>query len=182
MDSRAQFEALYRAHCGTVRSFIHRRVSVAAADDAVADVFLVAWRRLDEAPDDELAWLLQIARGVLANRRRGETRQVALRDRLAGGIGAGSWVEPGPELLADGGSDVMRAFARLSRLDQEVLLMVAWDGLERAQAARVLGITTGVFSVRLHRARRRLQRALAIQEGAVEQDAGYPPAVEEVHG
>ncbi len=71
MDSRA-FEVLYQAHCGAVRSFVYRRVSPAAADDAVADVFVIAWRRLDEAPDDTLAWLLAITRGVLANRRRGE--------------------------------------------------------------------------------------------------------------
>ncbi len=105
---------------------------------------------------------------------------MALRDRLAGSTGAGTCVEQA-EPLVEGGSQVMRAFACLSRLDQEVLLMVAWDGLERAQAARVLGITTGLFSVRLHRARRRLQRALAVQEGTIEeQRAVHPPAVEEV--
>lgn len=142
----------------------------------VADVFVIAWRRLDQAPDDEFPWLLGIARGVLANRRRGEARQLALHDRLAASTGAG--VADGPEHSPDDRSGVMRAFARLSRLDQEVLLLVAWDGLDRAQAARVLGITTGLFSVRLHRARRRLKRALAAQEKAVQQQAGEPPAVE----
>jgi DNA-directed RNA polymerase specialized sigma24 family protein len=83
MDSRARFEALYRAHCGAVRSFAHRRVSSAVADDVMADVFALAWRRLDKAPGDELSWLLGIARGVLANRRRCDARQQALRDRLA---------------------------------------------------------------------------------------------------
>ena len=175
MDSRARFETLYRAHCGAVRAFAHRRTHPAVADDVVAEVFVLAWRRLDTAPGDELPWLLGIARGVLANRRRGEARQQALRDRLAASA------VPGAELELDdsgGDSDVMRALRSLSRLDQEVLLLVAWDGLDRIQAAKVLGITPGLFSVRLHRARRRLERVLASQQREVEQHAGRVPATE----
>ncbi len=154
-----------------VRSFVHRRVPPAAADDVVADVFVIAWRRLDKVPGDELPWLLAIARGVLANRRRGEARQLALRDRLEASTVAG--VEQELE-GAHGQSELMRALGSLGRLDQEVLLLVAWDGLDRTQAARALGVTPGLFSVRLHRARRRLERALAAQEEAAEQRAGEP--------
>lgn len=175
VDPRARFEALYRAQCGAVRSFVYRRASPAVADDVVADVFVIAWRRLDQAPEDALPWLLGIARGVLANQRRGQARQLALRDRLAGSVVAG--VGDGQECPTEGGT-LMSALALLNRLDQEVLLLAAWDGLERVQAARVLGITTGVFSVRLHRARRRLKRALAAQHEAIERQAGEPPVVE----
>ena len=160
---------MYEAHCGAVRSFVHRRVRAAVADDVVADVFVIAWRRLEQAPGDDLAWLLAITRGVLANRRRGDARQIALRDRLAAGMV--SVTEPQPEVF-DRGSALMRALGSLNRLDQELLLLVAWDGLDRSKAAGVLGITPGVFSVRLHRARRRLKRALAAQQDATEQQAG----------
>jgi RNA polymerase sigma-70 factor (ECF subfamily) len=175
MDSRARFEALYRAHCGSVRSFVHRRVRSAAADDVVADVFVLAWRQLDRAPGDELPWLLGIARGVLANRRRGEARQRALRDRLAASTVAG--VQPAHEGFGGESEALMRALGGLSRLDQEILLLVAWDGLDRVQAASVLGITPGLFSVRLHRARRRLARVLASQEREIEQAAGAATAM-----
>lgn len=175
MDSRARFEALYRAHCGAVRAFAHRRVRPAVADEVVADVFVLAWRRLDEAPSEELPWLLGIARGVLANRRRGDARQQALRDRLAASTVPESEFEPGG---LSGDSAVVRALCSLSRLDQEVLLLVAWDGLDRIQAARVLGITPSLFSVRLHRARRRLERLLAPQQQMVEQHAGKTAATE----
>ncbi len=70
------------------------------------------------------------------------------------------------------------ALRALSRLDQEVLLLVAWDGLDRIQAARVLGITPRLFSVRLHRARRRFERSLALQERASEQQAAEASAME----
>ena len=80
MDPRARFEAMYRAHAGAVRSFVHRRVSAGVADDVVADVFVIAWRRLQEAPGDELPWLLAIARGVLANRRSQGTGKIAKKN------------------------------------------------------------------------------------------------------
>lgn len=168
MDSRARFEALYRAHCGVVRSFVHRRVPAAAADDVVAEVFVHAWRRLDRAPEDPLPWLLSIARGLIANRRRADARQVALRDRLAA-MAAPAPAEPMQDDTHE--SELMRALRGLGRLDQEVLLLVAWDGLDRVQAARTLGITPGLFGVRLHRARRRLERAIGAQQLEGRQDA-----------
>jgi RNA polymerase sigma-70 factor (ECF subfamily) len=174
MGSRTRFEAVYRAHCGAVRAFVHRRVAAAAADDVVSEVFVIAWRRLDQAPPDELPWLLGIARGVLANQRRGDARRLALRDRLAASAVAG--IDHGSG-SSGGESEVLIAFGSLSQRDQELLLLVAWDGLDRAQAASVLGIGTTAFSVRLHRARRRLERALAAQR-AIERRAGDPSAME----
>jgi RNA polymerase sigma-70 factor, ECF subfamily len=41
-----------------------------------------------------------------------------------------------------------------------VLRLVTWDELAAAEAAEILGVTTLAFTVRLHRARRRLERAL----------------------
>jgi RNA polymerase sigma-70 factor (ECF subfamily) len=63
--------------------------------------------------------------------------------------------------------EVLAAFASLGERDREVLRLVAWDGLVAAEAADVLGVTRLAFAVRLHRARRRLQRAL---------ESGAPPA------
>jgi RNA polymerase sigma-70 factor, ECF subfamily len=153
-------------------------VASAAADDVVSEVFVLAWRRLDQAPSDELPWLLGIARGVLANERRGVARRLALRDRLRASAVTGT--EHAPDSFG-GESPVLPALGSLSRRDQELLLLVAWDGLDRAQAAAVLGIGTAAFSVRLHRARRRLERALAVQN-ASERRAGDPPAMEVCDG
>ncbi len=138
------------------------------ADDVVADVFVIAWRRLEEVPEDPLPWLLGVARRVLGNRRRGERRMAALLDRLTSEQLAGR----GDELVsADHGSAVLRALHSLTDRDQEVLLLVAWDGLDRQQAAAVLGVSTGAFAVRLHRARRRLVRALAAEDARADQQS-----------
>ena len=40
-------------------------------------------------------------------------------------------------------------------------MLIAWDGLSRAEAAEALGISVGTLAVRLHRARRRLTKARA---------------------
>jgi RNA polymerase sigma-70 factor (ECF subfamily) len=50
------------------------------------------------------------------------------------------------------------ALRSLRPFDQEVLRLAAWEGLEAADAAIVLGCNVSAYRVRLHRARRRLER------------------------
>lgn len=173
MDSEAQFEAMYQRHGAAVRAFVHRRLARELADDVTADVFVAAWRRRGEAPEDELSWLLGIARGVLANSRRVESRRVALHERLR--ATAVPDRSSGPEERTLRSADITEAFLALREADREVLRLVAWDGLDRAQAARVLGISASVFSVRLHRARRRLEQELARREEEHARPAGSAP-------
>jgi RNA polymerase sigma-70 factor (ECF subfamily) len=54
----------------------------------------------------------------------------------------------------------MMAFRTLGEKDQEVLRLHAWEGLAGKALAVALGCTTGTAAVRLHRARRRLERLL----------------------
>jgi RNA polymerase sigma-70 factor, ECF subfamily len=154
---QARFEALYRRYADTVMAYALRRTSRGAADDVVADVFVVAWRRLDDLPEDPLPWLLGVARRVLANRRRGEGRAHALQDRLA--IEAPRAVEG-----VDVDDRVLRALGRLGEHDRELLMLIAWEGLGHEDIARVLGVRKGTVAVRMHRARQRFARALAAED------------------
>jgi RNA polymerase sigma-70 factor (ECF subfamily) len=54
------------------------------AQDATAEVFLTAWRRLDDVPEGDAArvWLYATARRVIANQRRSHRRRAALQERL----------------------------------------------------------------------------------------------------
>jgi len=54
------------------------------------------------------------------------------------------------------------AFSKLSERDREVIALSAWEGLKPREAARVLGTTAARFSIRLHRARRRLTKLLEV--------------------
>jgi RNA polymerase sigma-70 factor (ECF subfamily) len=126
-----QFEQLYRQHEGLVLAYTRRRTTQEAADDVVAEVFLIAWRRADEVPPLPLPWLLGVARRVLANQRRGQHRGVALHDRIRSEQLAGV-----PSPLGDHDpSPAVRALWSLGASDQELLMLIAWDGLSRAEAA-----------------------------------------------
>jgi RNA polymerase sigma-70 factor, ECF subfamily len=155
-----RFEALFRRHHRAVVAYTRRRAPAEAVDDVVGETFLVAWRRLDGVPDQELPWLLGVARNVLATQRRGASRRLALTRRL--GTFARS-ASPGSEASAvtDGVDDrLLAALETLSAKDREALTLIAWDGLEPHEAAVVLGESPGSFRVRLHRARKRLRRLL----------------------
>lgn len=72
----AKFEAAYNRAYGQITAYVARRCdSPQDAADVVAETFTVAWRRVDELPDDTEAtlWLYGVARKVLANHFRAPT-------------------------------------------------------------------------------------------------------------
>lgn len=152
-----RFEELFRRNYPAVRGYALRRTSPEAAQDVVAETFLVAWRRLDDVPGDALPWLFGVARRVLANQRRSSGRGAALVERLAGAaVGATTDLEE-----SVGEAEAVRAALRLmTERDREALMLVAWHGLSGARAARAAGCSRTAFDVRLHRARRRLAALL----------------------
>jgi RNA polymerase sigma-70 factor (ECF subfamily) len=156
-DDRERFERLYRENFRAVLRFAVARIDAERAKDVAAETFLVAWRRLDDVPAEPRPWLLGVARKVIAGQFRSETRRDALAVRLRGRQ------NPASSDLADEVADrdeVLAAFTVLREPDREVLRLVAWDGLTPAEAAEVLHVTRLAFAVRLHRARRRLEREL----------------------
>src|ERR1700757_4099530 len=82
MNSQQLFEAVYQQHANAIKGYAMRRIDPARADDIVAEVFLVAWRRLDDMPAEPRPWLFGVAMRVLANERRRVARQHATIDRL----------------------------------------------------------------------------------------------------
>jgi RNA polymerase sigma factor (sigma-70 family) len=154
-EPRVVFERLYREFGPEVLAFCRRRVAPDVADDATAETFLVVWRRLSDVPRSPRGWLLGIARLTLANQRRSVRRRDALIERV-------SWERSAERDAADP-RPVIEALSCLSDLDQEALLLSAWDGLNSREAAQVLGCTPAAFRLRLYRARRRFERVLAAE-------------------
>ena len=140
-----------------------RQVGSTAAQDVVSEVFLVAWRRIDEVPADALPWLLVVARNTIANRRRGMARQHRLADELAN-LERSSTASAGADEIAIERRGMLAALADLSRTEREAVLLTGWDGLSVVQAAEVAGCTRRAFELRLHRARNRLRRVLAAEK------------------
>lgn len=159
VDDEAVFRGVFEATYEDLLRFVERRVHPLAAEDVVAEVFLVAWRRLPAvpaAPDEARAWLFAVAQRTMANQRRGDARRVSLQVRIGR--------QAPPETIGEDHSaavaarlDLAQAWSRLSPGDREVLTLTGLDGLTGPQAAQVLGISPTAFSLRLLRARRRLR-------------------------
>jgi RNA polymerase sigma-70 factor (ECF subfamily) len=158
-DDRERFERIYRENFRAVLRFAATRIDPERAKDVASETFLVAWRRLDEVPVEERSWLLGVARRVIADQFRAETRRHALATRLRATHDGDAGLVDLAGTLADR-DHALAAFATLRERDREVLRLVTWDGLSAAEAAGVLAVSRLAFAVRLHRARRRLQRAL----------------------
>jgi DNA-directed RNA polymerase specialized sigma24 family protein len=150
---RRRFDALFEGHRFDVASYCSwQAASRSDAEDAAADVFLVAWRRIESVPsgDAARAWLYATARRVIANQRRSRRRHDALEDRLARerpldashaatvSTFAASAVAMSPE-----DATVHVALAGLSDRDREVLLLVGpVIGVPAATALIALAVAT----------------------------------------
>lgn len=165
-DRRARFELLYAANYEHVLAYALRRTDTRDdAADVVAETFLTAWRRDDQAPDGPAArlWLYGIARRVLANHLRGRRRYERLGARLRADASESGRTSPARATDTEALGAVAAAFAQLSDSDREVLAMVGAEGLSPGEAAQVLGCRAATVRVRLHRARARFARELAAQ-------------------
>jgi RNA polymerase sigma-70 factor (ECF subfamily) len=158
LDRRQQsFDALFESHYDSVVRYCLRRLGPADAEDAAAEVFAVAWRRMDQVPppEAERAWLLGVAYRVVGNQFRGRRRRVRLVDRLEStSFGAADSSTAGDFRL------LHLALEALRPADRELLRLAAWDGLTRLEIAAVMGIEVNAVDQRLFRARARMRDRL----------------------
>ncbi|HWC48176.1 MAG TPA: sigma-70 family RNA polymerase sigma factor [Solirubrobacterales bacterium] len=153
-----RFGRLYRDHARDILGYVLRRCTDPEdAADAVAETFLTAWRRLPEVPlgGEGRLWLYGTARFVIANQQRGERRRTRLAEQLRAELRRQL-----PAGSAVGSTGILEALGALNEPDRELLMLVGWEELTPAQAARVLGVTPLAARSRLHRARRRLRARL----------------------
>lgn len=156
-DRVAAFNALFDANHRDVLGYLARRTEQPAdAADLLADVFLTAWRRMEDVPTGSEArmWLFGVARNSLRNDRRGKMRH----GQLAARVRAQLLVSVPPNAAV--GADVRRALAKLRETDREVLTLTVWEELETSEIATLMNVSQGAVRVRLHRARRRLANLL----------------------
>jgi RNA polymerase sigma-70 factor, ECF subfamily len=160
----ARFTRIYRENHQRVLAYALRRTSPEAAREAVAEAFLVAWRRLPDVPEPALPWLLVVTRNVVSDQHRGRRRSDALLAEVGQLSGLAVRADPSDDVVER--SVVLQAVAALAEPDREALVLTVWDGLGHRDAATVAGCSVGAFAVRLHRARRRLRAELDRLDGA----------------
>jgi RNA polymerase sigma-70 factor (ECF subfamily) len=155
--ARERFEALFREHVAGVASYCRWCLRARGdAEDAVAEVFLVAWRRLDDVPAGEAsrAWLYATARRVVANEVRAGVRRSRLYEKLNGQPVA---IEQGDEQPLAG--EVHEALAALAPRDRELLFLAECEGLTATEIGTIVRRPPVTVRVRLHRAKRRFRAA-----------------------
>jgi RNA polymerase sigma-70 factor (ECF subfamily) len=158
---RDRFAALFGRHYRPVYAYAVSRAGRDLADDIVSDTFLVAWRRFEAIPDDPLPWLLGVARNIVHERHRDAAHQLRLRSQSSAEV-EGDVADTVTERAV-----TLAALDALGVADRELLTLVGWHGLTTREAAQVAGCSAATFLVRLHRARKRFEQALADQSAVV---------------
>jgi RNA polymerase sigma-70 factor (ECF subfamily) len=167
-------EQLFAQHAETVYRYCRLRLESHDAHDAVSEVFVVALRRVEDIPPAQVAWLLGVARRVVANMLRGRRRAGALAQKLGFDFG-----DRGPD-VADSvvaADSAYRALAGLRPADREVLLLALSGPLTQSELGLALGCSAKTAASRLSRARARLDQATAQLDRPVPQPAQIGPAI-----
>ena len=160
-----RFTVLFRRHAPHIQRYVVRRLGQDAADDIVAETFLLAFRQRDSydpARSDARPWLYGIATNLIGRHRRAEIRLY----RALARTGADPVTEPFTDRVDDrvsadrAGRQLAAALARLSAELRDTILPAAWSDLSYEEIAAALGVPAGTVRSRLSRARSRLRQSL----------------------
>jgi RNA polymerase sigma factor (sigma-70 family) len=151
---------LYERHARAVYRYLARRAGPPAAEDLVSEVFAAALsssrRVVAHDSGSALPWLYGIALNVLRAYLRARPLSAASTRDVSTDWDA---VDERLDAVAERGR-LRAALSTLAASDRELLLLVAWEDLTPAEAAAALGISPVTARTRLHRARKRAQKAL----------------------
>jgi RNA polymerase sigma-70 factor (ECF subfamily) len=161
------FEVFYREQVEGVERFVVRRVGDRErAADLTAEIFLAAVEsahRYRPRLGTPRAWLLGIARVLVANDGRRRDRQRVGEERLRGSALLDEDDATRLDARIDAAArsrELYAAMDRLPRGERAVLELVAIDELSLGEAAAAAGVRPVTARVRLHRARRKLRTEL----------------------
>lgn len=171
---------MFTSHRDAVWAYCYRRLPRDDAQDAVAEVFLVAWRRIDQAPDGDetLLWLYGVTRNVVRNFHRSSIRRQRLRVKV-GAVHQPS--DPTPELQVIRRAEdreLLAAVDRLKPLEQELLRLRTWEELSLDEIASVVGMSTRSVESRLARVRKKLGVLLHVPTSSPHQTLSPRPVEE----
>lgn len=178
-SARARFRRAFDAHFDAVNRYCLRRIPVDDVNDVVADVFVVAWRKIHDMPGEPetLPWLYRVAQHEVLNSRRSSRRFAGLRARIASQpvpVDTG----PEPEIVRNAELDaVAAALESLAAKDREVLMLRTHEELTFPEIAIVLGCSPEAARKRSDRALRRLRKVAQLVDAPDAPSA--PRAIEE---
>jgi RNA polymerase sigma-70 factor (ECF subfamily) len=170
-----EFRAIYERWFGEVSRWIRAMGGPEAErEDLVQDVFLIVHRRLPDFDGSNLAgWLYQIAR----HRVRDFRRLLWVRHLFFGGV------PPSDNLTHSGPSPaesletrekrmlLERLLGKLNESERAALILFEIDGYSGEEIAELEGVPVNTVWARIHRARKKLNAALAVAESREQRGA-----------
>ncbi len=171
----ARVVATYRQ--ALLRYALRRLEDRSAAEDLVAETFVVAWRRFDEIPprEQELFWLYGIAGRVLSNSLRGHRRSLRLEMRLAF---EREHTQDAPRYSEEDIRQLMEALLELRSEERELLQLTYWEDLTYREIGLVLSCSEKAAGIRISRARQHLRQLLNETNGTA---SISPLPIQETH-
>ncbi|MDQ4504045.1 sigma-70 family RNA polymerase sigma factor [Sinomonas sp. ASV322] len=153
VDEKA-FAAFYRRYYWMIFAFANRRLSdEETAREIAADTFRIAWSKIADRGDHELAWLYGIARNLIGNEYRRQLRERALLARIQHDTSHAD---------SESAADLIReALLELRYKDRDILYLTYWEELSASRLAEVLGCSEASAWKRVSRARKALKDILA---------------------
>ena len=158
---RERFRILYNDLYDDLWRYVQRRsINTEEARDTLSEVFLVAWRRLEDVPAGKEArlWLFGVARNLVKTSWRKRKRSGDLLVRI--GSEMSTRITTDEELDNSGVLKIVKALQFLSENDQEILRLLAWEDLSHKEISVVLGCSENAVAIRIRRARVRLMKVL----------------------
>jgi RNA polymerase sigma-70 factor (ECF subfamily) len=147
------FDTLYERYARIVHGLLLARVGRDEVDDLVQDVFLTAWRRLDNLRDPAAfgGWIAMIARNRATDFHRRSAQFVELPANLE---------SPGDTSNEADANAALAAIRSLPDAYRETLILRLVEGLSGPEIAERTGLTPGSVRVNLHRGMKLLRDKL----------------------
>jgi RNA polymerase sigma-70 factor (ECF subfamily) len=164
-EAGALFTAYHDRICRYIASMVR---DPAEAEDLTQETFLRAHCSQETLRDPKAArgWLYRIATHLCVDRLRKRGRQVALdsEEDMLQVRPAASQYPPAHQNVerAETSACVQRCLDYLPDSYRAVILLYEAHGLKAGEIAELLSVSVGTVKIRLHRARRRLQKVMQI--------------------
>ncbi len=163
---KVTLERIYRENAGRVYALCLRMVGdPARAEELTQDVFVRAWKKLDQFRGDAAvsSWLHRIAVNVVLQAQRSERRRRArvltaadMPTHNDGTLDGNARARP-----VATGIDLERAIRALPEGARAIFVLHDIEGYKHTEIAELTGLAVGTTKAQLHRARKLLREALS---------------------